>query len=85
MMLCSFTPCSFSFAIVPVTRASMTSLFHRECTMATRRGEPSSFTGDGAGPLTELIVVQDFGSSALGAHNRNRVCVCLSNVALVGR
>ena len=84
-MLLSFTPYVLNFAIVPVTSASMTSLFHLECTMATLRGEPSSFVGGGAGPLIELIVVQGFGGNALGAHNRNPVCVCLSYVALIGR
>ena len=56
-MLLSFTPVALSLAMVPATRASMTDLFHRECTMATRKGEPSSFEGGGAGPLMESDMV----------------------------
>lgn len=58
-MLLSFTPVSLSFAMVPATSASMTVLFHRECTMATRSGEPSSLEGGGAGPLIESDIVSE--------------------------
>ena len=56
-MLLSFTPLAFSLAMVPATRASITDLFHRECTMAMRKGEPSYFEGGGAGPLIESDIV----------------------------
>ena len=73
-MLLSFTPVAFNFAMVPATSASMTVLFHREWTMATRRGVPSSLVGGGAGPLIESdIVVQSYaGLRALRVAIRHR-------------
>jgi hypothetical protein len=57
MILLSFTPLSFSFWIAPAIRASITDLFHRACTMAMRKDEPSYFVSEGTRPLIVLIVV----------------------------
>ena len=58
-MLVSLTPLSFNLATAPATRESMTSLFHRACTIATRRVDPSYFVSDCARPLIVVLIVMN--------------------------